>query len=394
MVAIETAESEAIKFFIFAPKGVKTGGPEGMHQLAWALNNLGWEAMLVAWPSTKRNRPVAEYEKYGAKWCRISKIGKNDILIVSESINLLPLWYMFFVSKKRIYMWMHSVDFSLDKDLNQYEKRNYPINSEWKNIVIKDSKFKFFARKFRVLQTYHRITYLYNLIKKTAFRRRIKIFPSNYLFASYYSLYTITKLKNSRSDILLTGWVNGVDPKNLVDTRSCSCTKAHVSFNPGKSRELIDRITEINELQNSAIHLMPIANIKTDREVYNLMASSDLYLDLGFFPGQERTPREAINMGCPVLLAKRGAARFYEDFPLSADYLLDLSLLGPMQTYEAILKVLSFGKKKNLYNQQKFRDFVLSEKNTFLTEVKRFANIIEKVHGKELKMHEFKQFDE
>jgi hypothetical protein len=159
----------------------------------------------------------------------------------------------------------------------------------------------------------------------------------------------------------------------------CQCTKNHVAFNPGKSKELLSKIIEINVLQNSVIHFMPIAGIKTDEEVYKLLASCDLYLDLGFFPGLERTPREAIRMNCPVLLARRGAARFYQDFPVSTDYLLDLSLLGPTQTYEVILKVLAYGKEYNLKNQKVFKDFVVSEKNTFLIEVKRFIHLIENI---------------
>jgi hypothetical protein len=84
-------------------------------------------------------------------------------------------------------------------------------------------------------------------------------------------------------------------------------------------------------------------------------------------------------MNCPVLLARRGAARFYQDFPVSTDYLLDLSLLGPTQTYEVILKVLAYGKEYNLKNQKVFKDFVGSEKNTFLIEVKRFIHLIENI---------------
>jgi hypothetical protein len=378
-MGMENEDSVAMKYIIFAPKGLKTGGPEGMHQLAWALNKLGREAMLLAWPKTKRNFPVADYNKYNPKWCRISEIGKKDIIVVSESVRLFPFYFMFFISRARIYMWMHSVDFSLDKDLNQYEKKKYPINSEWKISDKKDSRLKIYVRKIGVLRIYLEAKHFYNLLKKTAFKRRIEIFPSNYLFASYYSLYTVRKLKNSRSDILLTGWVNGAEIETLEDIGFCSCTKNHVSFNPSKSKELINRIIEINALRNSAIHLMPIANLKTDREVYKLLAASDLYLDLGFFPGQERTPREAIRMNCPVLLARRGAARFYQDFPISSDYLLDLFLLGPEQTYEVILKILAFGKEYNLKNQKDFKDFVVSEKNTFLIEVKHFIDLIENV---------------
>ena len=158
------------KFVIFAPKGLKTGGPEGMHQLAWALKSLGQEARLLAWPGTKRKFSVNEYEKYGPKWCRVSEINNKDIFIVSEGIEFLPFWYFLFVSRKRIYMWLHSVDFSLDKELNQYERNHYTINSEWVTSTAKKSKVKFLLRRIGFLRIYHKFKYLLNLLKKTAFK--------------------------------------------------------------------------------------------------------------------------------------------------------------------------------------------------------------------------------
>lgn len=377
---MKTGDSVKMKFVIFAPKGLKTGGPEGMHQLAWALNKLGQEARLLAWPETKGNLAVNEYKKYEPKWCQVSEVNKTDIFIVSESIRLLPFWYLAFISRKRIYRWMHSVDFSLEKDLNQYERNNYPINSEWNANTIRVSKLKFFLKRTGFLGIYHNVKHYTKLIKKSAFKWHVKIDSENYLFASYYSLHTVTKLKNSNSNLLLSGWVNGVNLESIEDIEFCECPKNHIAYNPAKSRELMNRIIEINLSRSTEIHFMPIAGIKTDLEVYKLLSSCDLYLDLGFFPGLERTPREAIKMGCPVLLAKRGAARFYEDFPISTTYLLDLSLLGPHQTYETILKVLSLGKTTNLKNQRAFQNFVLNEKATFLIEVERFILGLNKVN--------------
>lgn len=376
---MKTCDSVNMKFVIFAPKGLKTGGPEGMHQLAWALNSLGQEARLLAWPKTKRNFAVNEYKKYEPKWCRVFEVNKKDIFIVSESIRLLPFWYLAFLSRKRIYMWMHSVDFSLEKDLNQYERNNYPLNSEWQTNAIRASKLKYFLERIGFLRIYHIVRHSTKLLKRSAFKWHVKIAPENYLFASYYSLHTVARVKNSNSDFLLSGWVNGAGQDSMEDIEFCACSKKHIAYNPAKSRDLINRIIEISELQSSEIHFMPIEGIKTDLEVYKLLSSCDLYLDLGFFPGLERTPREAIKMGCPVLLAKRGAARFYEDFPLSTIYLLDLSLLSPQQTYDAILKVLSFGKITNLKNQKTFQDCVFNEKATFLIEVERFILEIKKI---------------
>jgi hypothetical protein len=371
-----SSNSTDIKFIIFAPRGLKTGGPEGMHQLAWAINTFGYEAKLLAWPKTKKKLPVKEYQKYQPEWCRVSAINKKDIFIISESIKFLPFWYFFFISKNRIYMWMHSVDFSIDKSFNQYEKNNYVLNSDWQVRKKRDSSIKKIARTIGLLRIYWNCKSFFSLMKKKFFKLRIEIPSSNYIFASYYSQNIATKIKHSKSDILLHGWANGMEIENLQDLDFCSCPKSHIAFNPGKSKELIERILDINAARNMTLHFVPIAGIRTDREVYKLLSSCDLYLDLGFFPGLERTPREAIKMDCPVLLAKRGAARFYKDFPLPSLYLLNLELLDTAGTYESILKILSIGKQNNLNNQKEFKNHVSNEKSTFLKEVLRFINLI------------------
>ena len=374
-----SSNSTEIKFIIFAPRGLKTGGPEGMHQLAWAINTFGYEAKLLAWPKTRKKLPVNEYQKYRPEWCRVSAINKRDIFIISESTQFLPFWYFFFISKNRIYMWMHSVDFSLDKSFNQYEKNNYVLNSEWQDRKKRESNIKNIARTIGLLRVYWDFKSFFSLIKKIFFKLKIEIPSSNYIFASYYSQNIVTKVKHSRSDILLSGWVNGMETENLQDLDFCSCSKSHVAFNPGKSKELIKRILDINAARNMTLHFVPITGIRTDREVYKLLSSCDLYLDLGFFPGLERTPREAIKMDCPVLLAKRGAARFYEDFPLPNLYLLNLELLDTAGTYDSILKILSIGKQNNLNNQKEFKNHISKEKSTFLKEVSRFINLIKQL---------------
>jgi hypothetical protein len=50
-------------------------------------------------------------------------------------------------------------------------------------------------------------------------------------------------------------------------------------------------------------------------DVWRHMQAAQVYLDLGNFPGKDRMPREAGWLGCTVLLANRGAATDYDDFP-------------------------------------------------------------------------------
>jgi hypothetical protein len=71
------------------------------------------------------------------------------------------------------------------------------------------------------------------------------------------------------------------------------------------------------------------------------LSESDLYLDLGHFPGKDRIPREAILEGCPVFLAKRGAARNDIDFPLSSEFKVDLHTTTPVQLRDIVIGILA-----------------------------------------------------
>jgi hypothetical protein len=139
--------------------------------------------------------------------------------------------------------------------------------------------------------------------------------------------------------------------------------------------DLINLVLEINSKKDICFHFIPIKNLSSDQVIF-LLTRVDLYLDLGYFPGKDRLPRESIVLNCPVLLAKRGSARYYEDFQLEDRFLLDLTLLNPVSAFEAIIQTISFGKKSNLAAQQDFRNTVLQEKNIFKGQVKKFISMI------------------
>jgi hypothetical protein len=351
---------------IFTPKGLRTGGPEAMHQLHRSLLDEGENSVLVPWPGMKHKKPVHEYSMYEPNWTTISRLRKSDIVIVPSDLGHLPFWYFFRISKKHIYIWMLAVDFSFEKKFKKYETKNYHLHPEWQ-LNRKRKKWIELISKFKNLD--------YSRYLKKILKIKLKVNVNNYLFQSVYARVIFRKNTNNYSGLMLTDYTNIKQTTNLSDSSFCSCSKNHIAYFPGKSKDLIKLILEINYKKDNCLHFIPIKNLSSDQVIF-LLNRADLYLDMGYFPGKDRLPRESIILNCPVLLAKRGSARYYEDFQLEDRFLLDLTLLNPVSTFEVIIQTISFGKKSNLAAQQDFRNTVLRERNIFKAEVKKFISVI------------------
>jgi hypothetical protein len=357
------------KVAIFVPKGLRTGGPEAMHQLHLSLVEEGINSVLIPWPGTRNNEEISEYIKYQPQWVKISSVRKNDIVVVPSDLGYLPIWYFLFVSKKYLYLWMLAVDFSFEKKFSKYESRNYKIHSEWK-LANKRGKLLEFFSKIKNLN--------YTKYRKRLCKIRIRIQKSNYLFQSAYSREIFKIKHNSTLGMMLSDYVVVGTIANFNLSSFCECSKKHIAYSPAKSQDLMKLILDIN-LKDKNFHFTEIKNLNIE-QVTLILSKADLYLDLGYFPGKDRLPREAILLNCPVMLAKRGSARYHEDFPLENLYLLDLELLNPIRTYIAIKKVLSYGKKFNLESQSKFKSTVMQEKQIFRSEVKEFISQINNIN--------------
>jgi hypothetical protein len=68
-----------------------------------------------------------------------------------------------------------------------------------------------------------------------------------------------------------------------------------------------------------SIKFIAIQNM-TRNEVISLLKRAKVYIDFGNHPGKDRIPREAAILGCCVIVAKRGSAKFAEDVPISEEY--------------------------------------------------------------------------
>jgi hypothetical protein len=352
---------------IFVPRGLRTGGPEAMHQLHRSLLEEGKDSVLVPWPGMKNNKPVNEYSMYEPNWSSITRLRKSDIVIVPSDLGYLPFWYFLFIMRKNIFIWMLAVDFSSEKKFKKYETRNYTLNSEWQ-IVKKRKKWVESISKIVNLDK--------RKFRKKFLKIKLRIKKSNYLFQSAYAREIFRLENKTNSGVMLTDYISLKQVNKLEGSSFCSCPRNHIAYFPGKSQDLSQLVLEINSSRGNLFHFIPIKNLNSEQVVL-LLVKADLFLDLGYFPGKDRLPRESIVLNCPVLLAKRGSARFYEDFQLADKYLLDLALLSPNSTFEVIVKTIAFGKKNNLLAQEVFKNTVLQEREIFKREVLNFISVIE-----------------
>ena len=358
------------KIAIFVPKGLRTGGPEAIHQLHHQLLERKINSVLIPYPGTSSKKDVDEYSKYKPIWSKVSQLNKRDIVIVPCDLDYLPFWHFFFISKKYLFSWMLAVDFCADSDFRRYESKNFPLPSEWQMRISEKKFFKSLKNKiFSLIDIY--IKKREKPYKKIG-RRKITFLSENYLFQSIYAKNVFNKTRNSKCSLMLSDYVNIEFSKNL-NVNKCGCLKWHVSYFPSKSQHLMEFLLKINSDNNDLIHFIPMKNIPKN-EVLNILAYADLYLDLGFFPGKDRLPRESVLLNTPVLLAKRGSARYFEDFPLVKDYLVNLSILSQKQVYNLIVDTLKKGKAYNITNQAQFKETVLKEKQVFAEEITRFLH--------------------
>jgi len=342
------------KIAIFASKGFRTGGPEALHQLHYELLKHNLVSTLIPYPGTSKKVPVQEYISYEPLWGNLFDLFKADIVIISSDLTFLPYWYILFLHRKTKYIWMLAVDYSSDSEWSRHEQTKFPIHEEWHEALVE-------TRTVRLLKTLKVVVRMRFKSLKNNFRYHLNFSYDNYLFQSNYAREIVTGFYNKKAGLMLTDYINiekfkkiKIGEQKTKNTHLCSCSKKHVAYNPAKSTKIMDRLLDINQNTGNFLHFVAIKNLSKE-QVVELLIFSDLYLDLGFFPGKDRLPREAITLSCPVLLAKRGSARYETDFSLNKKYLIDLNQTNRLKKLSRLWfhskNLISKMRSENLYLQ-------------------------------------------
>jgi hypothetical protein len=354
------------KVAIACPKGAKTGGPEALHQLCRAIQDLGIDAFLV--DTGNSNSEVDEYKKYGVRWKSFEELKWADFLIVPETLSTLPgSWIEVFSGK--VVLWWLSVDNSSYCDARHFESKTHPLPEQWQTVPSMLEQIKgVFARLLESGKTFAQL-----MVSGHRDQTQIPLFPQSclHIAQSIYAQDWVAKHLGARP-FLVSDYIWAIPSKSAggqnftrFDNRK---EVAIVAYNPAKGGDLVRLVQKFSRKD---IEFVPLKGM-SGGEISDWLRVADLYLDLGHFPGRDRMPREAALANCPVLLARRGSARHFGDFPISNDYLMSLDVESPQSVAARIDDMLK-QRDSALSNQKMFANTVKKSKQNFDSEVKAWV---------------------
>jgi hypothetical protein len=304
-----------------------SGGPEAIHQLAYALQSLRLECyvayfgashQLVRSTETLRCEPAAEptmMERYARYYPRVAPqipLDEDTVVIFPEAlVGLAPSW------RGPIGVWWLSVDNAM---------RGEPRMNE------AAFREQVFARQDLI--------HLY----QSAYARE---------FLRSHGATRLYDLGDYTSEIFTLG-----PPPALSASPTCA-------YNAAKGSDLAQTFFA----ENPRFAGLPLKGY-TKAQLRDIFQERMFYVDFGHFPGKDRLAREAAASGSIVFVQRTGAGGFYEDFPLpdlfkfSADDVASGELARRLDAVAAA--------PAEFWAQQAgFRDVVASEKNTFHAQVAR-----------------------
>lgn len=326
------------KVYVLCPIGLKTGGPELLHQLVYQINTIfgSNSAIIVYLGDGKKTKPVSEYQKYiHNKWITINEINDsadNVVVFPETSLSLYNNW----INIKK-YIWWLSVDNFLLTSSFKYNFKNFgPLHTcvHWLKGNIKNYSKIIRDADLNLCQSY----YAENYLKMQGISQRKIVYLSDYINDLY--------VKDSKKAL-------NISKKNIV------------LYNPKKGYKFTKKI--ISKSKSKNWKWIPLIGLKNS-EVKKYLEISKVYIDFGNHPGKDRFPREAAISGCCVITDKRGAARYYNDIPIADEYKFN-------DTERYIPQIISKIKycidhyDVAVKDFDKYRSFIKSEKNDFKNEI-------------------------
>jgi hypothetical protein len=324
------------KIYVLYPRGLRTGGPEALHQLVDMLRELGEDAYLVPHPTTASSPRAEQFGIYNAPEAPAAIDAEGNVVVVPE-VYLAELH-----SYKRAtpMCWWLSIDYSPTFTAGRTALRSTarPL------AAFKDSLIP-------------RLSAVKNHVGPRSIKRSriVHAVQSSYAWAFLFShLNVVPSLLSdyTPSAEFLSGGENGSRNHRLV------------TFNPVKGGDIV---REVMKVSDPSIEWRPIQGM-TRTEVTATLRECGIYLDLGFHPGKDRMPREAALSGALTVVGRRGSGAFYADVPVPWEHKI---MPGPTEVSSsaALLPQLMLDLPREIAKQDSYRAAILSEKERFKREV-------------------------
>jgi hypothetical protein len=309
------------------PRGLRTGGPEALHQLVDSLRRQGREARLYPLPGTRVQPRVVEFDHYDAP--------ETDSLADAEgtAIVIPEVWAggLEKVVNATWCPWWLSID-------------NAPFfHADWMARDVWRSTDPAAPRENVALDV-------------ETFRTYSHLAQSHYAWA-----YLNTQLGLTPS--MLTDWT---DADRFDGGLPAGDRRPVVAYNAAKGGVVAELVHELlPEVRFVPLHGM------SPHQIADTLSKAAVYLDLGHHPGRDRLPREAALAGATVVVARRGSAAYAVDVPLPAADRLQADIQLPQRAALRIREILTDLPAASAA-QEDFRMLIRGERARFDDEVRKF----------------------
>lgn len=329
------------KIYVVYPRGVRTGGPEALHQLVSTLRGLGEEAYLVPRPGTEGAERVPDYQRYDAPEVSSIEDGPANAVVASEYVMGL----LSSVRRATRFCWWLSID---NSPVFRYQRKALGLWESPREKMVQTAKYRALSR---LRAARHLVDG-----ERTLLRGINHLAQSQYAWSHLYSTFNILATK-----------VSDYTPLGVVESAEqlpVGCRGRTVAFNPKKAAAITERLMK----SFPAAEFTPLVGM-TSSEVAQALASSAVYLDLGYHPGKDRMPREAAMCGSVSLVARRGSGAFHADVPIPWEQKISPNGDVVKSARAAIERVFD-DPMTSWANQSAYRDQIAKEQQTFVQEVK------------------------
>lgn len=338
-----------MKYFVFCPSRLVTGGPDALHQLVYYMRLNKIDATIAYICGKNENLAVPENYKY-----YFEDFTKYDDIVDEDNIGIIcPETHLYYVKKfknAKIYVRWLSVDFNyfhrdlfhkfiflLKYPIKYILKHNTEVNNVKKSVIynLLSSKYKFKNEKENII----------------------------HLCASYYAYDYVTK-RTSRPTLLLVEPISAIflNKYKSIDV-SNNLRKNIILYNPKKNgvflKKIIDRAGDLK--------FVPIVGYSQD-ELIDLYLHSKIYVDFGYFPGAERMPKEAVLFGCLIITGKKGASKYYEDVMIDDDYKF-IEDEGNIDKIITLIKNMLTNYEEYIHSFEKYKKHVLLLEENFIKKI-------------------------
>ncbi|TFC89876.1 hypothetical protein [Cryobacterium sp. TMT4-31] len=329
------------KIFVVCPRGVRTGGPEALHQLVSTLRELGQEAFLTPRPGTEYAATIDAYDHYAAPWTSTIEDVSGNAVVTSEYV--MP--YLGTFKHAERFCWWLSID---NSPMFKEQRRAHDFWVSERERVSQQTKLRLLGRLKSARRYANGEAKLMRSVKHLS--------QSHYAWAFLYSHLNL--LSTVLSDFTPLEVIRSVPQIPSADRGRT------IAYNPKKAATITDQLRQ----SYPTAEFIPLAGM-TGQQVIEVLASTAVYLDLGYHPGKDRMPREAAMAGAISLVARRGSGAYTADVPIPWEHKISPEGDVLKNARDALERTFD-DLEGNYARQDHYRTVIAGERDNFRHEVK------------------------